>query len=59
MLGLAWGMPLREGGTPEDARAVMAELAIRLMAFDGGPAVRAGELEPATRLAGLSVVSRV
>ena len=52
------GVLLRYGGTSADALAVMAELPIRLVALDEGLAFRVGELELATRHAGLSLGDR-
>ncbi len=52
------GVLLRHGGTPEDTRAVLAELPIRLVPLDEELAFRAGALEPATRRAGLSLGDR-
>jgi PIN domain nuclease of toxin-antitoxin system len=52
------GMLLRQGSTPEDTRAVLAELPIRLVSLDEELAFRTGALEPATRRAGLSLGDR-
>lgn len=52
------GVLLRDGNTADDVRAVLAELDVRLVTFDAELAFRAGELEPPTRRAGLSLGDR-
>ena len=52
------GVLLRDGGAPRHVHLVLAKLPIELVDLDRELAFRAGELEPATRKAGLSLGDR-
>lgn len=52
------GVLLRDGGPAERARLLLARLPVQVVEFDQELAFRTGELEPATRQAGLSLGDR-